>query len=116
MAALRTAPRIALTRRPSPPRFEIGDRVLLEPNGAEGLVVGVRYGAPAYDVQVNGACLRNLPPDRIRLAELGRRRIRRDAAAACPRDARLPLLSRWSFGRGRPRPRSLIALDVRIAQ
>lgn len=71
MAALRTAPRIALTRRPSPPRFEIGDRVLLEPNGAEGLVVGVRYGAPAYDVQVNGACLRNLPPDRIRLADSG---------------------------------------------
>jgi hypothetical protein len=69
MAALRTAPRTVPTRRPSPPRFEIGDRVLLEPNGAEGLVVGVRYGAPAYDVQVNGACLRNLPPERIRLAE-----------------------------------------------
>jgi hypothetical protein len=68
MTALRTAPTIALARRPSPPRFEIGDRVLLEPNGAEGLIVGVRYGAPAYDVRVNGTCLRNLPPERIRLA------------------------------------------------
>lgn len=68
MTALRTASRIALVRRPSPPRFEIGDRVLLEPNGAEGLIVGVRYGAPAYDVRVNGTCLRNLPPERIRLA------------------------------------------------
>jgi hypothetical protein len=68
MTALRTASRIALARRPSPPRFEIGDRVLLEPNGAEGLIVGVRYGAPAYDVRVNGTCLRNLPPERIRLA------------------------------------------------
>ena len=69
MAALRTAPRTMTIRRPTPPRFEIGDRVLLDPNGAEGMVVGVRYGAPAYDVQVNGACLRNLPPERIRLAE-----------------------------------------------
>ncbi len=69
MPALRIAPTIQLARRPSPPRFEIGDRVLLEPNGTEGLVVGVRYGAPAYDVQVNETCLRNLPPDRIRHAD-----------------------------------------------
>ena len=69
MTALRTAPRIAQARRPMPPRFEIGDRVLLEPNGAEGLIVGIRYGAPAYDVRVNGACLRNLPPERLRLAD-----------------------------------------------
>lgn len=69
MTALRIAPAFAFTRRPSPPRFEIGDRVLLEPSGAEGLIVGVRYGTPAYDVRVNGACLRNLPPDRIRLAD-----------------------------------------------
>ncbi len=69
MNALRTAPAAALARRPSLPRFEIGDRVLIDPNGAEGMVVGVRYGAPAYDVRVNGACLRNLPPDRLRLAE-----------------------------------------------
>jgi hypothetical protein len=68
MTALRTAPTIALARRPAPTRFEIGDRVLLEPNGAEGLIVGVRYGAPAYDVRVNGTCLRNLPPERLRLA------------------------------------------------
>ena len=68
MTALRTAPTIKIARRPSPPRFEIGDRVLLEPNGAEGLIVGVRYGAPAYDVRVNGTCLRNLPPERIQLA------------------------------------------------
>jgi hypothetical protein len=68
MTALRTAPAIKIARRPSPPRFEIGDRVLLEPNGAEGLIVGVRYGAPAYDVRVSGTCLRNLPPERIRLA------------------------------------------------
>ena len=70
MPALKTAPVIALARRPSPPRFEIGDRVWLEPNGPEGLVVGVRYGAPAYDVRVNGTCLRNLPPDRIRLVNM----------------------------------------------
>jgi hypothetical protein len=69
MTALRTAPAVALARRPSPPRFEIGDRVLVEPNGAEGMIVGVRYGAPAYDVRVNGTCLRNLSPERIRLAE-----------------------------------------------
>jgi hypothetical protein len=69
MTALRTLPAVALARRPSPPRFEIGDRVLVEPNGAEGMIVGVRYGAPAYDVRVNGTCLRNLSPERIRLAE-----------------------------------------------
>ena len=69
MTALKTAPVFARTRRPAPPRFEIGDRVLLEPEGAEGLITGVRYGAPAYDVNINGACLRNLPPDRIRLAD-----------------------------------------------
>jgi hypothetical protein len=69
MTALRTAPTIALARRPSPPRFEIGDRVLLDPNGAEGVIIGVRYGAPAYDVRVNGTCLRNLPPEQLRLAD-----------------------------------------------
>jgi hypothetical protein len=69
MTALRTASAVAFARRPSPPRFEIGDRVLVEPNGAEGMIVGVRYGAPAYDVRVNGTCLRNLSPERIRLAE-----------------------------------------------
>jgi hypothetical protein len=69
MTALRTSSTVSFARRPSPPRFEIGDRVLLEPNGAEGLIVGVRYGAPAYDVRVNGTCLRNLPPERLRLAE-----------------------------------------------
>ena len=69
MAALRTSPIFVRTRRPAPtPRFEIGDRVHLVPEGPEGLVVGVRYGAPAYDVKVNGTCLRNVSPDRIRLA------------------------------------------------
>lgn len=70
MTALRTASAFLLTRRPAPPRFEIGDRVRLEPDGAEGQVIGVRYGAPAYDVRVNGTCLRNLPPERIRLADV----------------------------------------------
>jgi hypothetical protein len=70
MAALRTSPIFVRTRRPAPtPRFEIGDRVHLVPEETEGLVVGVRYGAPAYDVKVNGTCLRNVSPDRIRLAD-----------------------------------------------
>ena len=33
------------------------------------MVVGVRYGAPAYDVKINGTCLRNLSADRLRLAD-----------------------------------------------
>ncbi len=69
MTALRTAPTFARIRRPVPPRFEIGDRVRVDAHEAEGLIVGVRYGAPAYDVKVNGICLRNLPPERIRLAD-----------------------------------------------
>jgi len=70
MTALRTSPIVARTRRPAPaPRFEIGDRVHLVPEGTEGLVVGVRYGAPAYDVKINGNCLRNVSPDRIRLTD-----------------------------------------------
>ena len=82
MTALLAAP-VARVARPAPtPRFEIGDRVLVEPNGQEGLIVGVRYGAPAYDVRVNGVCLRNLPPERVRLAPEGARevvRLRRTA-------------------------------------
>jgi len=70
MTALRTSPIVVRTRRPAPsPRFEIGDRVHLVPEGTEGLVVGVRYGAPAYDVKISGTCLRNLSPDRLRLAD-----------------------------------------------
>src|SRR5437867_12732886 len=70
MTALRTSPTVVRTRRPAPsPRFEIGDRVHLVPEGTEGLVVGVRYGAPAYDVKISGTCLRNLSPDRLRLAD-----------------------------------------------
>jgi hypothetical protein len=52
-------------RRTPTPRFEIGDRVLVE--GQEGLVSGVRYGAPAYDVRINGVFLRNLAPEMLRL-------------------------------------------------
>jgi hypothetical protein len=70
MTALRTRPIFARTQRPAPsPRFEIGDRVQLVPEGTEGMVVGVRYGAPAYDVKINGTCLRNLSADRLRLAD-----------------------------------------------
>ena len=68
MTALHAASATRFARPAPTPRFEIGDRVLLEPNGQEGLIVGVRYGAPAYDIRVNGICLRNLPPERIRLA------------------------------------------------
>jgi hypothetical protein len=32
------------------PRFQLGDRVLVEPNKTEGIIVGVRYGELAYDV------------------------------------------------------------------
>jgi hypothetical protein len=50
-------------------RFELGDRVLVQPDGREGIVIGVRYGEMAYDVRCAGACLRNVAPQLIRVAQ-----------------------------------------------
>jgi|tagenome__1003787_1003787.scaffolds.fasta_scaffold14338297_1 hypothetical protein len=50
------------------PRFELGDRVILQPGNKVGIVIGVRYGEIAYDVRCGGECLRNLCPKQIRLA------------------------------------------------
>jgi Flp pilus assembly pilin Flp len=49
------------------PHFELGDRVVLH-SGLVGIIVGIRYGKPAYDVRVQGTCLRNVRPEQIRLA------------------------------------------------
>jgi hypothetical protein len=62
------------SRRPAPrrlvlPRFELGDRVLVQPEGKEGTVIGIRYGEMAYDVRCGAACLRNVAPQLIRLAQ-----------------------------------------------
>ena len=53
-----------VNRRTPTAGFELGDRVLVA--GQEGSVVGVRYGIPAYDVRINGVCLRNLAPAALR--------------------------------------------------
>jgi hypothetical protein len=50
------------------PRFELGDRVILQPGRQEGIVIGVRYGDMAYDVRCGATCARNLPPQALRLA------------------------------------------------
>jgi hypothetical protein len=64
MTAMRAARSAASARSIAPiSRFEIGDQVLIEPEQEQGMVIGVRYGMPAYDVLVNGVCLRNLPLD-----------------------------------------------------
>ena len=55
-------------RRLALPRFELGDRVLVQPDGQEGIVIGIRYGEMAYDVRCGAACLRNVAPQLIRLA------------------------------------------------
>jgi hypothetical protein len=49
------------------PRFELGDRVILQ-SGLTGTVVGIRYGEPAYDVRVQGTCIRNIHPEHLRPA------------------------------------------------
>ena len=46
-------------------RFELGDRVVLN-SGLTGIVIGIRYGEPAYDVRVQSTCLRNLSPEQMR--------------------------------------------------
>ena len=50
------------------PRFELGDRVLVQPENRVGIVVGVRYGEMAYDVRCGCECLRTLSPKRVRRA------------------------------------------------
>ena len=50
------------------PRFELGDRVIIQPGGREGTVIGVRYGDMAYDVRCGATLARNLPPKALRLA------------------------------------------------
>ena len=57
-------PRRQVRRRAPGARFELGDRVLVA--GQEGVVIGVRYGVPAYDVRIDGVCLRNLAPAIVR--------------------------------------------------
>ena len=34
--------------------------------GEEGLVVGVRYGIPAYDIRIKSVCRRNVAPATVR--------------------------------------------------
>ena len=67
MRATQSATAIRFTRSAPTPRFEIGDRVIIDPHGEVGLIVGVRYGAPAYDVRVRGVSVRNVAPERLRL-------------------------------------------------
>ena len=50
------------------PRFELGDRVRIKPGNQEGVVIGVRYGEPAYDVRCSAGSFRNLPAERLSLA------------------------------------------------
>jgi hypothetical protein len=65
MSQHQLAPARRQVRRRTPaPRFRLGDRVLVA--GQQGLVVGVRYGFPAYDVRIDGVCLRNLAPPVLR--------------------------------------------------
>jgi hypothetical protein len=49
-------------------RFEIGDRVLISGSDEEGVITGVRYGEPAYDVQCASRWIQNLLPEQIRAA------------------------------------------------
>ena len=50
------------------PPFQLGDRVLVEPNKTEGIIVGVRYGELAYDVLCGGEYLRNISPELMNFA------------------------------------------------
>ena len=52
----------------SSPRFQLGDRVLVEPSKTAGIIVGVRYGEIAYDVLCGGEYFRNISPDLKKLA------------------------------------------------
>ena len=49
-------------------RFEIGDRVLISGTNEEGMITGVRYGEPAYDVRCGSRWFKNLLPEQVRLA------------------------------------------------
>jgi hypothetical protein len=51
-------------------RFEIGDSVLIQGTSEEGVIIGVRYGEPAYDVRCRSSCFRNLLPGQIRHAPI----------------------------------------------
>ena len=55
-------------RATSSPRFQLGDRVLVEPSKNEGIIVGVRYGEIAYDVLCGGEYFCNISPDLMKLA------------------------------------------------
>ena len=67
MIGFRATAGVALNpRRAETPWFQIGDRVSL--GGKHGVVVGVRYGNPAYDIQLGRLCLRNVAPQSISLA------------------------------------------------
>ena len=59
---------VAGRKVPPRPRFQLGDRVLVEPNDTQGIIVGVRYGEIAYDVLCGGEYLRDLSPKLIRPA------------------------------------------------
>ena len=50
-------------------RFEIGDRVLISGSDEEGVITGVRYGEPAYDVQRASRWIQNLLPEQIRRSD-----------------------------------------------
>jgi len=52
----------------APPQFALGDRVLVQSGKRKGTVIGVCYGEVSYDVLCDRECLRNLPPELIRLA------------------------------------------------
>ena len=58
-----------IERVPSGPkttlRFELGDRVIVEPENRVGIVIGVRYGEIAYNVRCGSECLRSLSPTRF---------------------------------------------------
>ena len=72
------------------PRFELGDRVILQPGNKVGIVIGVRYGEIAYDVRCGGECLRNLCPKRD------------SARAACTVGGRSIYLAMELMGRNAP--------------
>ena len=81
MSQHQVAPARREVRRRTPtPRFELGDRVLVA--GQEGVVVGVRYGIPAYDVRINGVCLHNLAPAALRRSSVSGRIMTARAIAA----------------------------------
>ena len=61
MSASSRHPRVTL-------RLKLGDRVLVQPDGRVGIVIGVSYGEIAYDVRCGSECLRHVSPSQIRRA------------------------------------------------